>query len=139
MPSPDAEAHGHPDQGKDKSRIVRSLGLYRSAISLKVATCRAVSTNLRTHADPVQHSCRPRSALRDLTEARLSHLVTVLRSNRLAEDEIRSILAHIKSALAWAVEQKLLSRLPAFPKLRRVKKESLWNADEGPSDYGRRV
>jgi hypothetical protein len=39
MPSPGAEAHRHPDQGKDKSRIVRSLGLHRSAIlSLKVAT-----------------------------------------------------------------------------------------------------
>ncbi len=60
--------------------------------------------------------------LRDVTEARLSHLVTVLRSSRLAEDTIRSILAHIKSALSWAVEQKLLSRLPAFPKIRRVKK-----------------
>ena len=60
--------------------------------------------------------------LRDLTESRLSHLVTVLRGSRLAEDTIRSILAHIKSALAWAVEQKLLSRLPTFPKLRRVKK-----------------
>lgn len=60
--------------------------------------------------------------LRDLTEARLSHFVTVLRSSRLAEDTIRSILAHIKSALSWAVEQKMLSRLPTFPKLRRVKK-----------------
>jgi integrase len=60
--------------------------------------------------------------LRDLTEARLSHFVTVLRASRLAEDTIRSILAHIKSALSWAVEQKLLSRLPAVPKLRRVKK-----------------
>ena len=60
--------------------------------------------------------------LRDVTEARLSHLVTVLRSSRLAEDTIRSILAHIKSALSWAVEQKLLSRLPAFPTIRRVKK-----------------
>jgi integrase len=60
--------------------------------------------------------------VRDLTEARLSHFVAVLRSSRLAEDTIRSILAHIKSALSWAVEQKLLGRLPAFPKLRRVKK-----------------
>ena len=60
--------------------------------------------------------------LRDVTEARLSHLVTVLRSSRLAEDTIRSILAHIKSALSWAVEQKLLSRLPTSPKIRRVKK-----------------
>ena len=60
--------------------------------------------------------------LRDLTEARLSHLVTVLRAGKLAEDTIRSILAHIKSALSWAVEQKLLPRLPTFPKLRRVKK-----------------
>jgi integrase len=62
--------------------------------------------------------------LRDLTEARLSHFVTVLRSRRLAEDTIRSNLAHIKSALSWAVEQKMLSRLPTFPKIRRVKKAS---------------
>jgi integrase len=62
--------------------------------------------------------------LRDLTEARLSHFVTVLRSSRLAEDTIRSTLAHIKSALSWAVEQKMLSRLPTFPKIRRVKKAS---------------
>jgi len=60
--------------------------------------------------------------LRDMTEARLSHFVAVLRSSRLAEDTIRSILAHIKAALSWAVEQKMLSRLPTFPKLRRVKK-----------------
>jgi integrase len=62
--------------------------------------------------------------LSDVTEARLSHFVTLLRARRLAEDTIRSILAHIKSALSWAVEQKLLSRLPSFPKLRRVKKSS---------------
>jgi integrase len=62
--------------------------------------------------------------LRDLTEARLSHFVTVLRSSRLAEDTIRSNLSTIRAALSWAVEQKMLSRLPTFPKLRRVKKAS---------------
>jgi integrase len=73
------------------------------------------------HFDSLEREINPRY-LHDLTEARLSHFVTALRSSRLAEDTIRSTLAHIKSALSWAVEQKMLSRVPTFPKLRRVKK-----------------
>lgn len=75
--------------------------------------------------------------LRDLTESRLSHLVTVLRGSRLAEDTIRSILSHIKSALAWAVEQKLLSRLH-IPETSACK-ESRGHTDEGAPDYRRGV
>ena len=60
--------------------------------------------------------------LRDITEARLSHFVMVLRMDRLSEETIKSYLGQLKAALNWAVEQKLLARLPTFPKVQRVKK-----------------
>ena len=71
----------------------------------------------------VEREINPRY-LRDLTETRLSHLVVVFRSAKLSENTIKSMLAHIKAALSWAVEQKLLGRLPTFPKLQRVRKSS---------------
>jgi len=60
--------------------------------------------------------------LRDVNEARLSHLVVQLREGGIAETTIASYLAHLKAALNWAVRQKLLVTRPAFPKIHRIKK-----------------
>jgi integrase len=58
----------------------------------------------------------------DLTEARLSAFAAVLRSSGLKETTLAGYLAHLKSALGWAVRQKLLPVRPAFPKIHRAKK-----------------
>ena len=75
----------------------------------------------RTVFNRIEKELSPRY-LRDLTEARLSHFAMVLRLDRLSEETIKSYLGQLKAALNWAVEQKLLARLPTFPKVQRVKK-----------------
>lgn len=58
----------------------------------------------------------------DLTEARLSAFAAALRSAGLKETTLAGYLAHLKSALGWAVNQKLLPARPVFPKIHRAKK-----------------
>lgn len=60
--------------------------------------------------------------LRDLNEARLSHLAATMRTAGKAETTIQSRLAHLKAMLRWAVDQKLLPACPTFPKIQRKKK-----------------
>ena len=43
------------------------------------------------------------------------------RTGQLAESTIAGHLAHLKAALNWAKDQKLLPQVPAFPKLKRAK------------------
>jgi integrase len=76
----------------------------------------------------------------DVDEKRLSAFVTKLRqgepvkpkpgcerpttgerAGQLAESTIAGHLAHLKAALNWAKDQKLLPQVPAFPKLKRAK------------------
>jgi integrase len=76
---------------------------------------------IRVVFDRVEAELNPQR-LRDVTEARLSHLVVQLREDGVAETTIAAYLAHLKAALNWAVRQKLLVARPAFPKIHRLKK-----------------
>ena len=76
---------------------------------------------IRVVLDRVETLLSPKR-LRDVTEARLSHLVVQLREGSVAETTIAAYLAHLKAALNWAVRQKLLAARPAFPKIHRIKK-----------------
>jgi integrase len=62
--------------------------------------------------------------LLEMSEQRLSHFVAVLRKSGVAETTIKGYLAHLKAALNWAVRQKLLASLPAFPRIQRAKRSS---------------
>jgi integrase len=62
--------------------------------------------------------------LRDITEARLSHYVAVLRKAGAAETTIAGHLAHLKAALTWAVDQKMLPSRPRMPKIQRARKST---------------
>jgi len=64
----------------------------------------------------------------DVDERRLSIYVTRLRAGNpdkkispLKESTIDGHLAHLKAALSWAKEQKLLVAIPAIPKIKRAK------------------
>jgi integrase len=76
----------------------------------------------------------------DVDEKRLSALVAKLREGKpakvrpgcskpdpdkrigkLSESTIAGHLAHLKAALRWAKDQKLIPQMPAFPKLKRAK------------------
>jgi integrase len=80
------------------------------------AKAKTVFDRLETEISPVR--------LRDLTEARLSHFAAALRKSSVSETTIMAYLAHLKAALNWAVRQKLLPALPAFPKVQRAKKSN---------------
>ena len=62
--------------------------------------------------------------LQDVTEGRLAHFVAELRKEGIAETTIKGYLGHLKSALNWAVEQKLLPTRVQFPKLQRSKRSN---------------
>lgn len=64
----------------------------------------------------------------EVDERRLSAYVTRLRAgdaskkvSPLKESTIDGHLAHLKAALSWAKDQKLLTAIPAFPKIKRAK------------------
>ena len=67
----------------------------------------------------------PPRRLADVTSGRLSKFAAALRAEGKAEPTIRSYLAHLRSALQWAVDMGLLPALPKIPKVQRSKASKL--------------
>ena len=82
---------------------------------------RRTGEKIQTVLDRLEAEISPRR-LRDVTEARLSFFAAQLRKSGLAESTLSGYLAHLKSALGWAVSQKILTVRPTFPKIQRAKK-----------------
>lgn len=59
--------------------------------------------------------------LGDVTAARLSGFQAKLRDEGKSEATIRSYLAHLRSALSWALDVGMLRHVPKFPKVQRAK------------------
>ncbi len=70
--------------------------------------------------DRIEGILNPKRLL-DLTESRLSHFVAVIRKQELAESTIKGYLGTLKSALNWAVSQRIFSACPNFPRIKRAK------------------
>ena len=84
--------------------------------TLKPSTRRAISTAFNN----LERLINPKK-LRELTEGRLSYYQSAMRnSGDLVEPSIRSYLAHLKAALTWAVDVKLL---PLPPKVKFAKRQ----------------
>ena len=79
-------------------------------------TGRKISTVFAT----VERVLQPKR-LADLTAARLSYFASKLRQEGKSEPTIRTHLAHLHSAMTWAVDVGLLRELPKFPKTHRAK------------------
>lgn len=60
--------------------------------------------------------------LEDISASHVSRWQAFLRKIPNAETTIASKLAHLKSALGWAVDQSMLKSVPKFPKIKRAKK-----------------
>jgi integrase len=77
--------------------------------------------------------------LEDVNEQRISYFAAKIRQKGSAETTIKSYLAHLRAMLNWAVEQKLLRTLPAFPKVHRRRSSSGWTPMKGrpitPAEY----
>jgi integrase len=69
--------------------------------------------------------------LEDVNEQRISFFAATIRRKGVAETTIKSYLAHLRAMLNWAVEQKLLRTLPAFPKVHRRRSSSGWTPMKG--------
>jgi integrase len=63
--------------------------------------------------------------LRDLTAPKLSQFQAKLRSGGRAETTISGYMAHLRSALNWAVDMELIPRLPKIPKPKRAKQSKV--------------
>ena len=81
--------------------------------------------------------------IEDVNEQRISFFAAAIRRNGTAETTIKSYLAHLRAMLNWAVEQKLLRILPAFPKVHRRRSSSGWTPMKGrpitPAEYDRMI
>jgi integrase len=82
-----------------------------------------------TVLDVFEQTCKP-SKLRAVSERTISQFVKALRERRrskekvgLAPHTIKNYLIALKSALGWAVGQKLLPALPTFPVVKVPKKK----------------
>jgi integrase len=62
--------------------------------------------------------------LREIDEQKLSRLAAVWRRGKLSENTIESYFGQIRAALEWARTQRLIARVPDFPKIRRAKKST---------------
>ena len=63
--------------------------------------------------------------LRDVNERALSRYQAAMRNDGLRPATIKSNLAHVRAAMGWALDQKLVSFLPKFPKVKRVDNSSV--------------
>jgi integrase len=96
---------------------------FRDRYETLVVPGLAVQTGIKVRVvlDRVERILNP-IRLRDITEERLAHLVAALRADSIAETTIKGYLAHLKAAINWATEQKLLLKRPQFPKVQRSKR-----------------
>lgn len=69
--------------------------------------------------DGFEKIIQPRQ-LRDVNERALSKYQTAMRNDGRRPATIRSNLAHLRAAMGWALDQKLVAFLPQFPKVRRL-------------------
>jgi integrase len=62
--------------------------------------------------------------LREIDEQKLSRLAAAWRRGKLSENTIESYFGQIRAALEWARTQRLIARVPDFPKIKRAKKSN---------------
>ena len=79
---------------------------------------------LGTVFNAVEAILRP-ERLRDLTAERLSYFQSQLRAGDRSEPTIRSYLAHLSSALGWAVQIGLLNAIPKIQLPKRAKNSKI--------------
>jgi integrase len=73
-----------------------------------------------TVLDAVETILKPKR-LGDLTESRISTFGSALRKGGRAETTIAGYLAHLRTALSWAVTMKMLAAVPKIEKPKRAK------------------
>lgn len=78
---------------------------------------------IETVCNLVERHLSPRR-LFDVTDERVSRLVSILRDEKKSESTIKSYLGQLKAMLRWGVSQKLLPVCPTIPTIRRAKKSS---------------
>ena len=72
----------------------------------------------------VERILHPRR-LAGVTAGRVSSFASKLREEGKSEATIQAYLAHLHSALAWAVDVGLLRQIPKFPKIKRAKGQKM--------------
>ncbi|QDU27765.1 Tyrosine recombinase XerC [Anatilimnocola aggregata] len=109
-------------EGRYKPLVNIGWAEFRERYEAEVVPRMAVTTRsaIATTLNSIERILNPQR-LRDLTEERLSYYQSKLRAAKLAEPSIRSYFAHLKSALAWAADLKLLAAVPKVKLAKRGK------------------
>ncbi|WP_197994597.1 tyrosine-type recombinase/integrase [Gimesia panareensis] len=88
------------------------------AVALAARTQEKIGTvfnYVETHINPTR--------LVNVNETKISAMVKALREKGLEEVTIKNSLGHLKAALNWAKSQKLIGKVPDFPKFKRARKK----------------
>lgn len=95
---------------------------FRSRYESEVVPSLAAKTGkmVATVFNSVERIVSPKR-LGDMTAARISAFQAKLRDEQRAESTIKAYLAHLKSALRWAVDVGMLPSAPKIPRLKRAK------------------
>lgn len=89
-----------------------------------VGMSKRTQQKIRTVLNYIENHLNPKK-LRAVNENALSKLVKKLREQGLEEVTIKTSLGHIRAAMSWAKTQKLIGKVPDFPKLKRVRKKKV--------------
>ncbi len=118
------EAELHEGRFVPQSNI--SWNAFRERYEAEVLPGLADKTGVMvgTVFNTVEKILSPRK-LRDLTADRLSYFQAKLREGGRSEPTIRTYMAHLMSALKWAVTISVLSAVPKTQRLKRAKKSKV--------------
>lgn len=99
-----------------------SWEVFREKYRMEVLSGLARTTRLKSETilDSVEKILKPKM-LTDLTASQISKFVANLRDGKRSESTIAGYLAHLRSALSWAVSVGLIHRLPNIQKPKRAK------------------
>jgi integrase len=113
-------------EGRYRAPSHVSWSAFREKYEVEVVPSLAEKTGamIGTVFNAVESILRP-IQMRDLTADRMSYLQAQLRAGGRAEPTIRTYMAHLASALGWAVEVGLLTSIPKIQKPKRAKNSKI--------------
>ncbi|EDL58377.1 hypothetical protein PM8797T_27015 [Gimesia maris DSM 8797] len=89
-----------------------------------VAHAERTQQKINTVFNYVENHCNPKRLV-SMNETAISKLVKKLRAQGLEEITIKNSLGHLKAAFNWAKTQKLLAKVPDFPKFKRARSKKV--------------
>jgi integrase len=114
------------NEGTYFKRSTVSWNDFRDRYETEVGVGLAEKTQqkIRTVLNHVEKHCNPKRLV-SVNETAISKLVKKLRAQGLEEITIKNSLGHLKAVLEWGKTQKLIAKVPDFPKFKRARSKKV--------------